>query len=433
MPRKFVAAGLKVMVWALIGGALGAGSAGAQVRQYTPPGGRADEIRDRKKALEDAVAGSRWHLGSVRLDPAFWISEISWVDSPAAGLESDFTARAGAGLRAYLPVGPKSTFAAYALPEYVYWQEREEERRLNQRFGLGSFTYFNRLKLELSARRNEDFGYASSETFQRTTLREDLVEAEIEVPLFKSIAVHARAAQSSWESLAEGDALDAIFSDLNRDDTTWRGGIRYYPSETFYVGAGAGQAESSFDEEADDRSNSGDYWYAELGYERPKIGFEIDYQSNQLEADGDSSFGTFDGWTGHARVEWRPRDTVAARLYGSQALAYSIGFGSAFVDEIYGVGLRTKIGWRLELDAFAETGTHDYQVELGGFGQSDDVDTFGASITCRLGERHAGRAELPQEHDLAFERPARARARGDPRHLLLRPRRRVRLLVLTVL
>ena len=373
-------------MWALIGVALGAGSANAQVQQYTPPGGR-EEIADHKEQLAEAVAGSRWHLGSVRLDPAFWISDLSWVDNPGSGVEADFSARVGAGLRAYQPVGPNSTIAAYALPEYVYWQERSEERRLNQRFGLGSFTYFNRLQLELSARRNEDFGYVSSETFQRTTLREDLLLLEVEVPLFQSIAVRARGAQSSWESLAEDEVLDAVFTDLNRDDTTWRGGLRYYPSEEFYFGGGVGHAESEFADEADDRSNSGDYWYAELGYDRPKLGFQLDYQQNELEAEEGSSFGTYDGWTGNARVEWRPRETVAVRLYGSQALAYSIGFGSAFVDEIYGAGLLLKIGWRLQLDLYAETGTHSYEVELGGFGQSDDVETYGAILTSKLGER----------------------------------------------
>ena len=50
---------------------ISAASAGAQIRQYTPPGGAANEAAGRKKGLELAVADARWNLGKLRLDPAF--------------------------------------------------------------------------------------------------------------------------------------------------------------------------------------------------------------------------------------------------------------------------------------------------------------------------------------------------------------------------
>ena len=53
------------------------------MRQYTPPGGAADEASGRKEALAEAVDEARWHAGPVRLDPAFWISDLAWVDRPA--------------------------------------------------------------------------------------------------------------------------------------------------------------------------------------------------------------------------------------------------------------------------------------------------------------------------------------------------------------
>ncbi|MEZ5312650.1 MAG: hypothetical protein R2862_02855 [Thermoanaerobaculia bacterium] len=359
----------------------------AQVRQYTPPGGLGEELEGRKDRLEKAVEDARWHLGGLRLDPALWISDVSYVDSPAVGADSDLTARAGAGLRAYLPVGSKTTFAAYALPEYIWWQEREDERRVNQRFGVGSFTYFNRLSIELTAERNEDFDYVTGELLQRVTARQDRLELELEVPIFHTISISASGFRHEFESLAEDGDLDLVFSNLDREDTGYRAGIRYRPTEEVYVGGGAGHAESDFAADAADRSNSGDFWYAELGWQRPKLLAAFVYEQNDLSGDEESSFVAYTGDTYSAHIEWRPRDTFAPRLYGSRALGYSAlpGLGTAFVDETYGVGLRMKLGWRLELDVFTETGSLEYDEELGGTGTKDDIERSGAFLTIDLG------------------------------------------------
>ena len=88
----------------------------AQIRQYTPPGGAANEAGGRKAPLEAAVEGARWNLGSIRLDPAFWISDLSYADSSQENTDAELTARAGAGLRAYLPIGSKTTLAVVPEP-----------------------------------------------------------------------------------------------------------------------------------------------------------------------------------------------------------------------------------------------------------------------------------------------------------------------------
>lgn len=363
--------------------------AGAQVRQYTPPGGAANEAAGRKEALEQAVEEARWHAGPVRLDPAFWISDLSYVDNGEEGADADVTARAGLGLRAYLPVGSKTTVAAFALPEYVWWKERADERRLNQRFGVGSFTYFNRLSVEVTAERLEDFDYATAEVLQRVTARNERLSVMLELPLLRKMALFAAGSDASFESLAEGDALDDFYSDLNRQDLAYRGGVRYYPTEKFHLGAGVGHSETDFAEEAADRSNSGDFWYAEVGYERPKLGIGLSYQQNELAGEPGSSFGVFDGATGSVRIAWRPRERFGARVYASRALAYSLLVASdtAYVDERFGAGLNLGIGHRLGLDFFAETGSLAYEAELGGSDRVDDVDSYGAGLTVELGHR----------------------------------------------
>ena len=316
----------------------------AQVRQYTPPGGAADQAVGRKEALAVAVDEARWHAGPLRLDPAFWISDLAWVDRPAEApgdSGSDLTARAGAGLRAYLPVGSKTTFAAYALPEYVWWQERAEQRRVNQRFGVGSFTYFNRLAIAVTAERNENFDFATGEVLQRFTVRNEKLAADIEVPLLRRLTIFAHGEESSVRSLVDsGDdpLLADFFDDLDRDDLAYRGGVRYYPSSKLHIGAGVGHSESAFVSGALDRSNAGDFWYVEAGYERPKLLVDLLYQENQLAAIDGSEFSDFDSSTGGVRVAWMPRESFGARLYGARQLAYSllVAEASGYVDERLG-------------------------------------------------------------------------------------------------
>lgn len=367
----------------------------AQVRQYTPPGGAADQAFGRKEALANAVEDARWHAGPLRLDPAFWISDLAWVDRPADSVSddgSDLTGRIGAGLNAYLPVGSKTTFAAYAMPEYVWWQDRAEERRVNQRFGLGSFTYFNRLAITVTAERLEDFDFATGEILQRYTTRNDLLEVQVEVPILRRLTVFAEGADRSVESLVDDleDPLLADFlADLDRDDLAYRGGVRYYPSEKLRLGAGVGYAETDFAEEALDRSNAGDFWYVEAGYERPKLLVDLLYQENQLSAQDGSEFSDFDSSTGGVRIEWRPREAFSARLYGSRQLAYSllVEEASGYVDQFIGAGVDVGLGWRLRLNLYGETGSHRYQAgpdTPAGSDRVDDVESYGADLAIEL-------------------------------------------------
>ena len=376
----------------------------AQVGQYTPPGGAGDERSGRQEGLENAVEEARWHAGPVRLDPAFWVSDLAWVDRPATSggaasdSGSDLTARIGAGLNAYLPVGGKTTFAAYALPEYVWWQERAEERRVNQRFGIGSFTYFNRLAVTLTAERLEDFDFATGEILQRYTTRHEILEVQVEVPILRRLSVFAEGADRSVRSLVDqvDDPLLAdFFAGLDRDDLAYRGGVRYYPSAKLRVGAGVGYAETDFAAEALERSNSGDFWYVETGYERPKLLVDLLYQENQLTAVDGSQFSDFDSSTGVARIEWMPRESFSARLYGSRQLAYSllVEEASGYVDQRVGAGVDLGLGWRLRLNLFAETGSHRYQPGPGAPDPADpavaaervdDVESYGTELAIEL-------------------------------------------------
>ncbi len=295
-----------------------------------------------------------------------------------------------------MPLGAKTTFAAYALPEYVWWKERADERRVNQRFGVGAFTYFNRLTIEATAQRNEDFAFATGEVLQRYTSRKEALALALEVPVLRRLALYARGTDDKIRSLfdrATSPDLASFFAGLDRDDRSYRGGIRYRPNERLRLGAGAGHSESEFAAGALERSNAGDFWYAEAGYERPKLAVDLVYEQNRLEATGGSEFAGFDGSTGAARVEWRPRETFSARLYGSRGLAFSLleQQASAYVDQSVGAGIDLALGWRMRLNLYGETGSHRYETAATGSAgfaaRVDDVERFGVDLSVELARR----------------------------------------------
>ena len=228
--------------------------------------------------------------------------------------------------------------------------------------------------------------------------------------------------------------LADFFAGLDRDDRAYRGGVRYYPSEKLRLGAGVGHGESVFAADALERSNSGDFWYVETGYERPKLLVDLLYQENRLKAKDGSEFTDFDSSTGGARIEWKPRESFSARLYGSRQLAYSLLVESAsgYVDQRVGAGVDFALGWRMRLDLYGETGSHRYQGEAGteGADRVDDAESYGIDLRVELRAQDEPPTRLPgvEDHSARGERPARpedlpdhrqSRFRLRPGHLVL--------------
>ena len=107
---------------------LTARGAGAQFLQYTPPGGPEVSPESRQEQLKRELGrgplpprpGAHRPLGHparprLRAEPPV---------HRRSRQPNDFTATAGAGFRAYLRNGPKATWTAQVLPEYVWWQRQ---------------------------------------------------------------------------------------------------------------------------------------------------------------------------------------------------------------------------------------------------------------------------------------------------------------------
>ncbi|HKV09567.1 MAG TPA: hypothetical protein VJ725_15600 [Thermoanaerobaculia bacterium] len=365
-------------------------TAEAQWTQYTLPGGPSERPGEREEELEREIERARYHLGPVRIAPWIGLRNVAYVRSLySTGSEPppDWTATVGAGLRAYLHTGRKVTWTLHALPEYVWWKDQADRRRVNGRYGLGFHGFFNRLSVEVLADREDRQQLVTPEIPEPASSRIDSAQLLAEVKLTGAISaftVGSLAKQAALdEDLAESRADQLAL--LDREDRAARVGLRWRPREPWLIGLGVERTSSDFSEGALDRSNEGTAPVLEARYERRRIRVEADLAARSLEASQGATFVEFDDVTGRAAIQWNARG-LSASLYGNRGLLYSLSPSYAYLsDERVGVALGLGAIRQTQIRLFAETGTDEYTAFSPATPQrSEDVTSFGGGLTLNV-------------------------------------------------
>ena len=363
--------------------------------QYREPGETMQLLPDRQEQLEKALDDAPWNLGKIRLSPWIGLRNVNYVrelDAEGREQEGDLTATAGAGLRAYLKLGTHAVAAAHAIPEYVWWQKRDERNARVGRYGLGLFGWSNRIEGELTARRIEEVRFLSADALVHEPTRYDVLDASAQVRVLASIAVYGgiTSDRTRIDATSGLTSIDPALL-LDRDSTTVRGGLRYLlRGRRGFVGAGVLSERTEFQAADAARSNEGSSWYAEAQLKGNHIDVGVQYDQHQLEAD-DSTFPGYDTAGGSAVVSLHPGWRLKYQLYGSRQLRYSALVVDSFIEEERaGAAVDVTLG-EGALQLFYETGSDDY---FGASPRHDDVTSRGAWLTFpirRLSLRVGGR------------------------------------------
>jgi hypothetical protein len=372
---------------------LTANRAGAQfLVQYTPPGGPQEQPESRREVLERQIAEARYRLGPVYVDPWLTVRDIAYVRSlfnTGERLPNDLTATAGAGFRAYLRNGPKATWTAQVLPEYVWWQKQTQRRQLNGRYLLGYSGYFNRLTVEVQAGRQQQQQIVTPEVPVPVSSRNDGGELLVELRLSHAFSLFAVTAFSRQNNLVE-DIPDPLTGDLrllDRDERVERLGVRWHPERRWSIGLAGEHTETDFTHRgAFDRSNSGTAPVAEVRVRGNHLGFEAEAENRSLTARRGAQIVPFHGVTGNAAVTVGSEATrVSASLYTNRNLVYSLSpLYSYLTDQRLGANLTVGFGQRTRGRVFVERGRNDYTSFSTAPRRQDDVSSFGGSLVFQL-------------------------------------------------
>jgi hypothetical protein len=378
--------------------ALGAGRIEAQFDQYRTPGGPTGRPESRKKALENAVAAARWRLGPVHAEPWVGVKNVDYIDNAlgtAGKGTGDLTATAGAGLRAYLRTGPKLIWAAHALPEYVWWRDLADRRRLDGRYGVGAFGFGNHLTFEATAVRQQEQQIVTPEVLQTAHARTDTAELGAEVPLGGAFSLFGSAVRQGVRNLGHVRGADprevglANLAALDRDETLLTGGLRWNLPRRWSLGLGVQSSAVDFVQRGGpfDRSNSGTSPLAELKRDAPDLYVSVQVARRSLAPRAGASFTPYHGATVNAAVGLRTEQRLSFWLYGSRDLIYSLAAGYSYLrDDQAGVAVQRKLGWRTSVRAFGEAGRQGYTAS-GALAAPDRRDTsrsYGAQISFNL-------------------------------------------------
>lgn len=372
----------------------GAVSAGApllaQFDEYKPPGGVVEPPADRKGSLDKAAEDARWHLGPLRLAPWWELKDIQYVDNAfgASGeKEGDITASMGAGLRAYLHTGPKIYWVVRALPEYVWWRENTERRRLGGRYGVGAFAFFNRLTVEATAEKTLEQAFLSPEVaaLARAGSTRGSVVADLSVT--DRISLFTELKRS--ELRTEVSSGEAPFDQFDRDETFLRGGARYRLRRGFSIGLGVERATIEFIDAPGrlDRSSSGTSPFLELRQQNEDRFFNLEVASRSADPRPGSSFVPFDSATARFTAGFKTGHRLSSSVYGSRGIVYTLAAGYSYLeDDRVGASLDVKVSSRTSARVFLEAGRNDYRVATPGTPErQDDLLAYGASLTLTTG------------------------------------------------
>ncbi len=366
-----------------------------QFSEYTQPGTvSTDRETVERETLDAAIEQARWHLGPVRIEPWAGIRDLSWNDDFGGGgdgeeSDGDVTASAGAGLRSYLPVGPDVVVSAHALPEYSWWADQEDLRRVNGRYGAGVFGFFNRLSLQATARRTEQLAILSYEVPEQGNTRQDELALGAEVELGFSTSVFSEVGTRRVRyQLEEAERRDgAPFRLLDRDEDRVRAGVRYRPRDRWSFAVGMEWTEADFANEERDLSSSGEAPLVEVLYDGPRFAASAHAECRRLEPlDESSAFPESETTTAGLQLSLKG-NRLTPSFYARRSLALAVTPGySDITQDVVGLSTSLRLGHRTELRVFGETGTGDYRpISAETPEREDELTSYGGEIGLRLG------------------------------------------------
>ncbi len=366
-------------------------SAQAQFVQYTTPGDvLRTEVIDQER-LEQSMETARWRVGRLFADPWIGLTDLSIVSSSEDddGVVTDrdrLRVSGGAGIRAYVPVGSRSTWAVHVLPEYSWVEGDSDRSRLNGRYGTGLFANLGGALVQATVTRRDTLEFFSQELERQTNRREDQAKLAFEVALRGAFSIFLEGSFAEHRSLEDEDSTFDITRGLDRDVVTYGGGVRLESERGLRLGLGLEIHDvESADEVVLDRSSDGETVFVAADYRRDSFDLTLRLGHTSLDFENPLISGLSEV-TGNLGFRRRLSERVAFDVFARSSPALSLT--SAYsIDESFGAGLQFRVSNHLAARVFYQLGENRFEDfadpagTIPAISRVDESDTYGVALT----------------------------------------------------
>lgn len=369
----------------------------------------ADEVpRDRtvppSEALQQDLQEARLRLGPIRVIPMIKVSEAGYdnnVFSRSADENpvSDWTVTVGAGGRAILPLGSKFYLKAVVVPEYIWYDKLADRRTWGGAYEASFLALGNRLSAALNGSYDKGSTTLNSETLATVIQTEKDASGNLEIGLTRALSFVGGAEflqkRYSRQGLDPTVTFDA--EEFDRTDTAALAGFRLKLTPSLDVTAGAQGTRTEFVENPELRDNQSLALLGGVHIDRPRFFVNVAGGYRKGSPFNGSLFPRYTATVGSYFASWSAVGPVELQAFGHRHPVYSrIVASQLYLESRYGGGVQVRVGPRVAVRAYADTGTNAYPFRVLSHGSGkrvDDVRSYGGTLSVLLFGRAVARAE----------------------------------------
>jgi hypothetical protein len=356
--------------WALIAAVFLPAAALAQLTNDEVPRQRTVPVREE---IDAQMQGSRYHLGPFRLSPSIIFGGPTYDNNVfgASGDEpkfSDWTATVSAGTGVLVPIGRWAYLRGSLFPQYIWYDRLEERRQWGGNYSGGLYLFSNRISFLGTYSSTKTPTYPNDEILTEVLGVSENALGRLEVALTGALSLFAAAQYQRLEYRPLGDApIEVIgdLADLNRKEGAVRGGVRYKINSYCDVGVGAEATRTEFLVDPENGDNESKAALAAFYYSRPRLFVNLRGGYREGRAINGSTFPAYDTFTGSGYITYELLRPLDVSLYGHRVVSYALVQDNPYYfDNVGGLGLNIRLGYRVTLRGFGELGENVYPVPV---------------------------------------------------------------------
>jgi hypothetical protein len=348
----------------------------------------------RLEQVRGDIESARIRIGPLRIIPFFGLSggyESNVLGTPDQE-QDDWTATTTLGARWVIPFGSKIYLRGQALPQYVWYAELEQRRRLAG-FGQASLLgVFNRVAVEAGGSVARGYNILSAEDPLRVLddTRQGFANLEIEILRRFSVYVSGELQETRnqlEEDLVPGEAQNV--KRLNREFSSARAGARYRFSPNLDLRVEVDQTQTDFVSDPS-RDNESEGVTAGLTFNRPRLFLNLSGGYRDVRPGGMADFAAASAGTGSYYVSFQAARPVELEAYGHRTLGYGLRRGAPYyIETLNGGAVNLRIRNRFIVRGYGEYADVSYPVRLSGeeedpAGRRESITTYGGGFGVRI-------------------------------------------------